>query len=173
MGYSFRVEFEPVALVDENILFVPERKAYKVEFVEPLPILVKDFGAITAGQYLDDQKLDILEMSANELAQVRFAPLDDVEIEVKQPRALRRFTTKTKTAKIDVRIWQLDPTLKSTEIFVFENELPYFKITNPTGYNLPTSRVLFVGFRYILQPLDKIPEKYTVVPVRGKSATES
>jgi len=165
---AYRKEFEPLVAVDQNILLLPERKPFKVVYIEPLAMITKDFGTLAAGGTLTDQKIVELTMPTNELGQFRFAPLDDFTIRVKQPRAVGRFLTKEVQITISKAIWQLNPELHLTEIYVFQDGVPFFDITNPTGYELPMTRVLFIGFRFQLEPLAVIPPKYTAIPVMGK-----
>ncbi len=170
--YIFKKEFEPIALVGENILILPDNRAFKVVYIEQLPIYVKDFGPIAAGSEIvtgeagvPDLVKGFLEMPKNELAQIRFKLLDDIEVRVFQPRRAGRFTTNAVQFVIDKRIEEIDPTLKLTEIFQFEDRSLAFIIRNPTNYNLSSSRILFMGYRYVLKELSQIPEKYVAVPV--------
>jgi hypothetical protein len=162
------VEFPPIALVDQNVLLLPDRKPYRVRYVEPLPMIVKTFGTISAGGKLEDQDISELEMPAGELGQFRFAPLDDVRIYVKQPKTVGRFLTKAGMVPVDARIWQHDPLLTRTEFYVFENRIVTLNVENPSSaYSVVSPRIAFFGYRLVLEALTEIPERYVAVPIAG------
>jgi len=175
----YEVPLEPPVKIGENIcVLTTEGKKiyYEVTYIEPLPPspnLVKDFGALTAGSSSGDTKLDILEVDDDEVGIYRFFPLDDVECTLKLPKALRRFLTKTKTAVVTplTRVYALnghDPTLVMTEFAVFEDDVPYMDVKNPTNDNITMSRVQFYGWRLCGRRLDKKPEKVSYVVASGK-----
>ena len=163
-GYAFKEEFEPVALPNEKICLLPDKKYYRVVYVEQLPVVEKDFGAITAGNTLTDQEITELQMNKNELVQVRIEIVDDIEITVKQPKSVTRFTTKTTTFKINKYV----SLTNLSEIFSFEDTPKiYFDVKNISGGDLSQSRIRFYGFKYVLEPLTEVPERATYVPVKG------
>ena len=162
--YPFKSDFEPVALPGENICILPERKFYRVKYVEPLPEIEKDFGAISASSTLSDQEVEEIYMPKNELAQYRVTlKTPGLKLKVKQPRGTGRFLTKKQQAVIT----DLTSGTNLTEIFQFEDTTFIVDVTNTTSSNLSESKVVFSGFRYVLEPLKEEPEKYTCVPVGG------
>ena len=169
----YEIPLEPPVKIGENIcvLTTEGRKRYfRVTFIEPLPpspSLVKDFGALSAGSSSGDTKLDILEMDDCEVGIFRFFPLDDVECTLKQPKALRRFLTKTKVAVVTPLTKVYDPALVTTEFAVFEDDVPYMDVKNPTNYDLSTSRVQFFGWRLAGEELKEPPEKVSYVVAAG------
>jgi len=169
--YIHKVELEPIALPQQNIVFIPKpppRKvpAWRVLFVEPWEH-TKDFGALDAGATKKDVKVEDLEQDDNTVAQVRFAPIDDFLVRLAQPRKIPRLATLRITTEIGLNIWQRNPTLSRTELFVFEKGVPYFTLRNPTAHRIEKTRVYFTGFAYKLEALDKAPDKYVKVPHRG------
>ncbi len=149
-------------------------KYFECVYVEPLPAsndLVEDFGAIDSGSVSRANKVDILEMEGSakvetdisEIAQLRFYPLDDIAINVKQPAANGRFKTKNDDIRVDFNTIELDPSLKSTEIFVYEDDVPYFDVYNLTNYTLPKTRVQFYGWRIVGSQLARQPDKLAYI----------
>lgn len=180
-----QAEFEPVVKIFEKLLLIPQRQLFRVEYIEPIPLGVKDFGAVTAASVvtpgvITDQKFDVLEMATNELLQLRFAPIDDVALRVSMPAATKRFLTEKVVHTIPYEIWGLDPKLQRTEIYVFEDSYPVLDVLNPTYYAQTTSRVVYTGYRMVLAFLrkltpeeiddpERIREKYTVAPTQGRA----
>ena len=105
-------------------------------------------------------------MPDGELAQYRLILLDDVEVLVKQPATKERFSTKVGPTKLTFKDQMLRP--GSYEIFVFEDRKVKFKVYNPTNEIQPTARIMFLGFRYKLEKLDKAPERWTAVFIGGE-----
>jgi len=169
--YIHKIELEPVALPQQNIVFIPKPPpqgvpAWRVAYVEPWEY-TKDFGTLDAKATKKNVEVKDLEQDEETLAQVRFAPIDDFLISVAQPRKIPRLATLKITTEIGLGIWQRNPTLSRTEFFVFEKGVPYLTLRNPTAYKLGKTRVYFAGFVYKLERLDAVPEKYMKVPYRG------
>lgn len=164
--------FDPKVKIKENIaVFVDKTWKYlEVEYIEPLPPskdLIKDFGAITAGSSSGDTVVDSLEMETDEVGQFRFYPLDDIQIEVKQPKSMTRFSNKNTRVRVDQYTATVDPELKSTELFVSEDDYPYMDIENPTQYDLTQSRVMFFGYRIVGRQLADEPDRTSWVVGQG------
>jgi len=163
---------KPIALVGENLLLLPEKEYYRVIWIEQIPPFVLDFGSISAGKKKEDVVIDFIKQSKNFLAQLRFAPLDDVLITVKQPGVGRvKYSMKEAAAvvKIGADIIEVDPCLHTTELFQWQDKPCLFDLENVTNYDTPMSRVLWIGIRYELEKIPK-PPKFTVVftEARGK-----
>ena len=171
----YQPEFSPAVSIEQNYAILTTSgvwRYYNTVYVEPLPAsidLIKDFGSISASSVSRANEVSILEMEGSaktetdisEVAQVRFYPLDDITITTKQPNAMSRFKTKTTEIRVDYNTIQADPTLKSTEIFVYEDDVVYMDVYNLTNYDINQSRVQFFGWRIVGQLLDKKPEKLT------------
>ena len=175
--YPHKHYFEPVALIDQTIVLVePERKrAFKVLFLEPLQPKVVDFGPIDAARtapavapgVLTDKEVEVFKFAKNELGQIRHAPIDPIYYEVAMPKGVSRFVTKGEVTRIGPEVWKIDPTLKITEIFRFEDTSLMLTIYNIKQYPLPKTRILFFGYRFILEPLPEVKPPYTAVPIKG------
>ena len=164
---AFATHFEPVARIGENLLVLPKEKYgyYKVTAIEPIPIIIKDFGAINAESESKDTAITEVELNEDEIGQFRFIPLDDIEVEIKQPLANARGFTKTVVTRVSKLSAQLDPTLKHTEVFTIEDEKLYFKIKNPSKSNISRSRVAIFGWKFKVKELKAKPQKYAVIQV--------
>lgn len=55
--------------------------------------------------------------------------------------------------------------LANRTVFVFEDNLPYFNIKNPTQHAINMSRIRFEGYRYILKKLKERPASFTYIPL--------
>lgn len=168
--------FKPVAYPDQNILFLPEKKAYKVVYVEQIPLseeLVYDFGPLTAGEEKTGIELtDFFEMPDLELLQLRYIILDDIAVRMFQPGALGRYITKRKHMWIDKRSCLVDPSLKFTEFYHYKRRMLIFEVKNPTQYDTPKARIQFFGWRLVLEELATIPERYAAIPIGGMKPKE-
>lgn len=148
----------PLALVDEwlGIWLMTQWQCYKVTHYEPIPRsrqFIYNFGAVVAGNWSGNISTAAILQQRNmppEAMQLRFYPLDDVEILFYMGNADTRFMTARQTARADIFTMQVDPFLHSTEVVVLTNSNPYINIFNPLGYNLAQSRVQFFGYRYAL-----------------------
>jgi len=165
-GYAFAPTLAPIAKFGEYIKIVPDEKFYRVVNVEPLPTLVINFGSLAANTK-DADRIDIvtnlLRMPDNTLAQLRIKLLDDFKLYFYQPKTTARGTTNQLQFYIDYNTQNLPDSL--TEFFQFENRSAGIVRENPSATALTSTRVLFYGFKYTLEPVTITPEKYTVVPV--------
>jgi len=159
---------KPIALVGENVHLMPQNKYYTVERMETLPPFIVDFGSLTAGKTKEKERIEDTEMPKTWLAQYRFKPLDDIEIKVYQPEGKGKYLIKKDEVMVSVNIFirEIDPCLHLTELFQWEDTRLLFTVTNPTKYDLPTSRVLFFGIRYKLKEIPK-PPRFTTVFTKG------
>lgn len=156
--YSKPGPIAPLALVDEwiGIWLLTQWQCYKVEHYEPIPRsrqFIFNFGAVLAGAWsgnTDTAAVLQQRLDPPEAFQLRFYPLDDVEVLFYIGNASTRFVTAKQTARADIFTMQVDPFLHSTEVVVLTNSNPFIDVFNPLGYNLAQSRVQFFGYRYAL-----------------------
>ena len=175
---AFAPSFEPIVKVGENVKIIKGGTdkdvigLFRVKYIEPLPEKKHDFGAIAANTSLENQEVTDLYLSDGEFAQYRLLPLEDMEITVVQPAGKTRFATKAYANKITPLTAQIAPHLN--QVFVYEDEAIKFTIKNPTNYQRLMHRILYSGWRYILEkiwavkdpgPIPQIPA--TVVVVEG------
>jgi len=175
MAKIYKKDFEPVADIGDNVVLEPIREAYRVKFVEQTGIIEKDFGAMGAGAVLTDQKLDVLTMFPNQMGQFRIYFVDNIRFKNwRQPESVGRFYMKNATTFIDNTFQTLgfDKFGQLTEFFVFEDKVPKVDVENVSGSALSTSRVRFFGYKYDLEKLPSIPEKYISIPIAGIALTK-
>ena len=151
---------EPLALVDEwlGIWLLTLWHCYKVVNREPIARsrpLVINFGPVAAGAWVAQVPITTAAVLAQRLTppealQLRYYPLDDIEVLFSIGNADVRFQTLNVTARADIFTMQVDPDLASTETVVLTNSNPFINLFNPTARNLGQSRVAFFGHRYLL-----------------------
>ena len=176
--FPFKEEFEPVVNVGENLQLLPLKdektgfKYVKVLYIESLPFLEHDFGAIAAGVPTAQIEFNQLYMDDNEIGQFRVIPVvDDVFItNLAQPRAQPRWTTRNSAWRslyeiADPRNNPLMEKYHLNEIFQHEDDGLWVILQSVGG--VAVSTVACYGFRYVFERLEKKPTVFTPVPVRG------
>ena len=159
----YEVPFEPLAKPEENILLLPDEIFFKVVDVEPIPSQIVDFGSINSGSSTEKTTEDMknyLRLEGDELAQIRIKPLEDVEIEIWQPPTEARYAIANAPGKITIYSKE-----QHTETYIMADKPFKIRVTNPHGYNLSKSRVVFYGYKYKLEKLEYKPEKYAIVNI--------
>ncbi|MFY9259575.1 MAG: hypothetical protein WAO71_03600 [Gallionella sp.] len=147
---------------------------YKVDYVEPItysdPVTI-NLGALAAGAQSNVTQLTALQMPDSEFAQLRMRVLDDVNLIVYQGRADQRHKLQNVVSTVNRFTHLNDPCGHQTECFEFEDNYIFLQADNQTGYALTQARVVFWGFRYVLefQPQynfrgGNLPEIWTRVP---------
>lgn len=152
---AFQQERVPVALAGQVLRLEPRDELRAVRSLEQLPLIGPvDFGAITAGQNATDSSGDVeievteLENRQQQLTQIWVHVMSPVEVEVRQDgQQDTRFQTANETAVITQ-----DMSPQFSELFVLEDDVPYFVVSNPNTYDLQKSLVAFSGFKYLLEP---------------------
>ena len=148
----------PLALVDEwiGIWLLTQWLCYKVLHYDQIPKsrqFTQDFGAVAAGAWSGSIATGAMldqSLTPPDAFQIRFFPLDDIEVLFAIGNADFRFKTMRQTARADITTMQVDPDLSSTEVVLLTSSSPSLNIFNPTGYNLAQSRVVFFGYTYRL-----------------------
>jgi len=157
---------QPVAKIDDVVGLIwatGARKTYKVLHVEPLPELVYDFGTIAAQSALTERQIEDLKMGDNWLSQLRMEVIDDIEVLLRQPKAVQKWST----AKA---VFKASPYTKPdnlSEFFVFEEGVPFFLVSNPTKTEIALSRIRFKGFKYLLEEFPT-EEKVIWIPIESR-----
>jgi len=151
----------PLALVDQwvGIWLLTQWQCYKVTHYEPIPVsrqFVIDFGAVAAGAWTGNTDTGAIlqqRLSPPEAFQLRFYPLDDIEVLFHIGNADTRFMTARQTARADLFTKEEDPDCHSTEVVVLTNSQPFIDVFNNSGANLAQSRVQFFGYKYALDKM--------------------
>ena len=176
----FLKDFEPVCKVGQILMLGEPMKSgakrsnmAQVLFIEPVPLITKDFGSLSAGSSSSLTEMDTeLEVEANQLLQLRIIPCDDIEITVKQPRGVGKFSTRYTTSSLKLmpesNAFQR---FQESEMFIRENDVIYLEVKNPTKYTQSRNKVAFVGYKYLLRYLSVAEARkitiYTWVPTFG------
>lgn len=179
---TYEQDFLPAVRITDNYAVLTTSgtwRFFNCLYVEPLPAssadLVYDAGAIAADSVSRANAVTILEVEGSaknetdvsEVAQLRFYPIDDIAIAVKQPAASGRFKTRSNEIRVDYKTIELDPTLKSTEIYVYEDDTINVDVYNLTNYALTQSRIQFFGWRIVGSQLAQKPDKLTYLAASG------
>lgn len=173
----------PVAKVKENLAIwvVNSWTRYSVEFVEPIPrsgpytvdlvIAGNNNVPVAAGGTINASVLTLLQMNDDELLQIRWEPIDDVEGRLWQLGRLARFNSKGGQAAVSLLTKQYDPFLASTQFFILGRDKdPQIGCFNPLGVAQPTARFIFFGYRYTLKENKSVPvhaSPVTYIPATG------
>ncbi len=154
----------PLVRPGENVLLQglsPQFQLFRVRQLEPLFIshaLVVDINLVagviaplaanTSGVQYDTTP--ILKMSLGQIAQVRMAVLDDINVSIRQ---LGVPTNQTQQIVTDLNAFGAleDPCGHLSEKFVWETYVPFLTPINPTQYQTARTRVKFWGFRYVME----------------------
>jgi len=147
---------------------------YRILYIEPItrsdPVTI-DLGALAAAGVSAVTQVALLRMPDLEFAQCRMEVLDDISVILYQGRADQRHKLQNVVATITRFSSLFDPCAHQTEFFEFEDNFAFLQATNQTSYALTQARVVFWGFRYVLEVLSQyswakkvLPEVWTRVP---------
>ena len=166
MGKIFSGEFDPILLPRETAHIITANEEFDAECVAvgALPEYEKDFGALVAATWDTDNEDANLEMSNNELSQLRIRVIDDIKLRFNNLAPTRQW----RTSKVDFYLRQFpqeegedflkEYLFKASEFFVFEDDTPRFDFYSDIA--LATSIVRFSGWRLRLKRIaapGKIP----------------
>lgn len=172
----FNEKFEPIVQPGEYIRIVPKKEEYEffvVEYVEAIPSIEKDFGAIKAGETVTKECGEI-QLMDSELGQWRFIPITDglyvIGIRKGGEKASPFWQTKNTTGRVGKELLNYKATenLQMTEFFNYENEDVYFDLYNSTTTDMSESKVLFFGYVLSLSPIKEKPSVYKVIPLEPR-----
>lgn len=150
---------EPVALIGHNVCVRYENDSYyrRVIWFEPIPpFQFLDIGAVAANTVSAKTNANNLSMWRNEIAQIRWYPLDTAQIRLYLPAADGRSNLRNIQAPVDPTITTRDPDLHLTEIFIWEDRVPAFEAINYTADALAQVRLVGMGFRYVTEELESV-----------------
>ena len=167
MSKVFSSEFDPILLPRETAHIITSNMEFDAECVAvgALPEYEKDFGSLTAATWDTDNEDANLEMSNNELAQLRMRVLDDVKVRFNNLAPTRQW--RTSKADFYLRQFPLESgedflkefLFKASEFFVFGDDTPRFDFYSTIA--LATARVKFSGWRFRLKKIGT-PGKATI-----------
>lgn len=149
-------QMEPVALIGHNVCihYVSDLKYRRVTWLEAIPpFQFLDIGALAAQATSARTQARNLENFAGEFSQFRWWPEDDVQIRFFLPQTNGKQSLRNIQTPVDRLILTQDPDLHMTEIFIWEDRVPWFEAVNATDYALAAVRLRGMGFRYVSREL--------------------
>jgi len=181
MGYIFNQSLEPVALIDENVCLLTEggRVYAKIKCIEAMPEIIKDLGPVTNGNETDWVEITEVQVpfQKNRFVQTRFFPVDNLVLSAKQPNSCQKWAMTDTVANVSKFIDEYNGCgcgdFNLTEFFQHGEQGFYLKASKPDTIVDPVdtkARVLFHGFTYTFEVLNRVPEKYTVLPMASCDA---
>jgi hypothetical protein len=157
--YRYSESFDPVLLEGMTATLysshLPEGGLpCKCLAIQALPEYYKDFGALTAGVWDENNTDTDLELNEMEFGQFRMRVVDDMKCRLKNPSAFRLWTTKNSyfylprfpiegdegSGFLRRFLW------RASEFFVWEDNPPLFDFYSFAA--LTASRVLFSGWKF-------------------------
>ena len=176
----YKHELEPIVKIGDYVkLFLGTRGAVygKVVYIEPLQPRVKNLGPLDAASTGTwpmpgpSIKLNEMALGGREWGQWRLVVLDDFLLNVNVPGAMPKWQTRdaqTPESLLDSAIGRD----QLVELYTYTDEfIPTVQPLNPLFESQPLARILFYGYRYVIEPVRNEPEKYTVIPVGGYPVT--
>lgn len=159
--YSKPGPIAPMALPGQNVAIWsnPIWTAFRVIYHQGYPRsspLVFDLGAIAASPAQSAvTQLANLELATDppEAVQLRFYPLDDIEVNMRRGQSDQMFKSQNIVARSSLQTPKLDPCLHTTEFVVLKDQEPWAQATNMDSLALVVSRIAFFGFRFLLEEL--------------------
>ena len=170
--------FEPIVQIGEKVLLltgsgqIPAR----VIWVEPLPYLEINFGALAAGATSDEREMEELYVEDDEFAQYRCVPVTDniAIVEHSAPKAAKYYATKSEIFEIrdKTTIQAIEPIkrLQLHEFFQYKDEKRYMRVKNIGTSDLTEAKVAFFGYVFVFEKLPKIEKPYTAIPCVARMA---
>jgi hypothetical protein len=147
---------EPVALIGHNVcvIYANDRHYRKVIWFEPIaPFEFLNIGAIAAATTSARIPALNLQFWRNEFGQLRWYPLDTVQVRLFLPNADGRMSLRNLQVPVDPTIVTRDPCGHLTEMFVWEDRNPAFEAINYTGAPVAASRLIGYGYRFVTESL--------------------
>ena len=176
MLYKSGKSFEPVVKPYEYIAILEEPKKredipveayYQVVGIEPIPTVEKTFLVSPAGE-TGDQEVSEVQVGYSEIGQFRIG-LDGVcKLYVKQPRGVSKYELKNIIAYIDPTLGQ-EP---QTEFYVKGHTSIYVNLVNLSSDRYELAKIWLTGYRLLLEPLGRVPEKFTPIYIRALTLKE-
>lgn len=149
----------PIALMGQNLVAVHDNKynLYRVQLLEgvlPSNPLIFNGGALAALGAVTQQSLqNVIDMPEGNLFHFRWRVLDDIRVTLDQPQRLGSQVLAFVAGEVSAFSALYDPCAHLTERAIYWDRRPFLGITNPTQYAIAQSRVLFWGFKYIVDLL--------------------
>lgn len=169
----------PIAKIKQNLSIWSENRwmHHRIDFIEPIPRcttftveMVTFSGATTiaANGTITKRLITFLLMNRNELLHLRWEPVDDVEGRLWELAEAARFAPRGGHARVSRFTALRDPYLATTTFWILgPNKDMQLEVLNPNPIALPSARVAFWGFRYMLSVLPNEPSDTTWLPAQA------
>ena len=147
---------EPVAIINQNVcLLLSAKKEYRrVTWFEPIPpFQFLDIGAMPAQTQSARTSAVNLQMGNTEFGQFRWYPLDHAQVRLYLPQASGKHLLRNLQVPVDDNVVDRDPCLHLTELYVWENQNPWFEAMNGSDYPINACRLVAFGYRFITDAL--------------------
>ena len=135
---------------------------FNVAGVESIPagsVNIVNAGSVAANTTDTLEELTTFDVNDGELLQLRFSPMQDVEVQLWEARSQPRFNTRTIQARVSLMTKAHDPWMESSEFNVLGRDRNAFiAVINNGDYAYAAGRVYFWGHKYKLTPLRGIEE---------------
>jgi hypothetical protein len=150
---------EPVALIGHSVCVhyandLHYRRVIWFESIAPFQFL--NIGVLAAGTVSPRTQAVNLQMWRNEFAQIRWFPIDTIQVRLYLPNADGRMSLRNLQVPVDPTIVTRDPCGHLTEFFVWEDRNPAFEAINYTALPLAQTRLIGQGFRFVTSELPSI-----------------
>ena len=176
---AFSWHFEPIVQIDERILLmtVDGYVFGKVTWIEPIPFLEVNFGALDPGERSDEREMEELYVEDNEFAQYRFVIETDNIALVRHscPRAVVYYATKSAYPIVppSSSYGLIEPIkrFQLTEFYQYKDTSRYMQVQNVGASATSEAKLAFFGYLFEFEELPGKPEKpYTVIPTVARLA---
>lgn len=169
----------PVCRIKDSLAVYTDNKwkGFNVIYLEPIPrstpfiidlVLLNGATTIPANSPMNKQISVALQMTDNELFQVRWEALDDVDGMLWELSNAARFAVRGGQAHVDLWSDTYDPNLSTTTFFIMGNQKDaMIGAINPRPVAQPSARFAFWGFRYILDSTPDIHPSATYLPAQS------
>lgn len=147
---------EPIALIGHNVCvkYANDNHYRRVIWFEAIaPFEFLDCGAIAAATTSQRTQANNLQFWRNEFGQIRWFPIDTVQVRLFVPNADGRMNLRNIQVPVDPTIVTRDPCGHMTEFFVWEDRNPAFEATNYTAAAVTNSRLIGYGYRFVTEQL--------------------
>ena len=170
--------FTPVVQIGERVLLLTSEGDIpaRVTWIEPIPWIEIDFGAITAGNTTDEREMEELYVEDNEFAQYRMRILTDNVVLWRHacPKAVVYYATKEEYPYVPpASTYDAIDALKRdqlTEFFQYKDTKRFIQLKNIGTTGVTESKVAFFGYIFQFEKLPKAEKPYTVIPCIARKA---
>ena len=165
----------PIARIKDNLSIYTAKKwaHYQIALSEPWPrssplrvemVALAGLTTIPANGSIAKRLVAILQVTDDEMLQVRFEPLDDVEGVVWEQSGTGKFNSRNTHARVDMATCLRDPYLATSTFFImgYQRDMN-LEVRNPNPVALNQARFQFQGYRFVL---DDITPDLTGLPTQ-------